>query len=51
MRHLQQTVEKLAIRIASVNTDIEYQKYLYLKVRFLVCIGYGLVLLFQLTIR
>ena len=33
MRHLQQTVEKLAIRIASVNTDIEYQKYLYLKVR------------------
>lgn len=32
MRHLQQTVEKLAIRIASVNTDLEYQKYLYLKV-------------------
>ena len=33
MRHLQQTVEKLAIRIASVNTQYEYEKFLYLKVR------------------
>jgi hypothetical protein len=33
MRHLQQTVEKLAMRIASVNTEVEYQKYIYLKVR------------------
>jgi hypothetical protein len=32
MRHLQQAVERLAMRIASVNAEMENQKYLYLKV-------------------
>lgn len=34
MRHLQQTVEKLAMRIASVNTELEKERFFHLKVSY-----------------